>query len=1310
MKMTVMLFLAGSLSVLSAAPIVELTPNEHSAACWDMRNIKDGKIPDGSGYGNEMFLGSKNNAPLPKSVQDGLAFDGQGGYAFVKAKDSLRIKGDFSIEIVFKFSASDSKATVVSLIGNKAASDKTSGFSLRYTTWQGKHLCFDYALNGKAETFKVRLPSALAPDVWYYASVVRKGDKLSCSLNGRLIGETTAAGAIDLYHRRPVTVGIYCAPWQRGKDGKLLLSPFRGVIRSIRISDTAGIPASAAVPSLQKRSETKASGKGLCGVLSWSRNAGKAKFVLDRLKKLGEQAELADENSDLSKYEVLFVPGAKEVPLNLRFRLPALLCAGHHVIFDGWPEITYDGARKAPEWGELLPGVTHCVKDTAWTYKRRGVQKQIVLKAGKHPVFNGMVLKTPGQVTGRTMNKCQWRLTSNHSTGMVEYHDCMDFTPVEICTKNGKTLGQQTAGVRHFCRFFPGATVLCADFQGKPGTSLLYGPHSGEYLSFLLDTVRSELPDQPTERYLRSLFALQKAVTEMKLDYVKAVYLSRDLAFHTENNRLLGKQGVEFSLKAFQTLEQKVIDLTSGFSKLRFNRMDFAVARKEKLVRECEKTVHALNQYIAAGEATLKKLLAENDGRRYTVPENGIVDIKLSYADYTPLSWGGAPGFVEYENGRRIAELGIDGSCGPNYAARGTFRPVTDKVLEQDRHTQKVFAKYAEETGLRKFTAHELPTHMTPLSLLEKYDDTPYIPDMKRGTLRRAKNARENHSARLSGAGIISSAAHSPEFEAILEFMAKRSADQKGVHTRSITLEGMQMGGYSEYGFSRYRDFLKGRYASIAKLNLTWGTKYRSFDEIRPPAKFPVTQSEYANNYEWIEFRSKELLRFYRHVSEVYRKFDGRHPLTGCINQASPLDAIEFYELNRYFDFAGSHNTPTSSAWYQIGLSRKGQRADNNEPKWISFSAPWNKSNAENEVQLCQRYKMIYAAAQGMTQFAPFEWLHGQQRFGEKTGYLYFAGAEFKGFADWKKKWQKVTGATAPKDHAETGIYWSFVTKSQTRGGVVDAERSKSLFRQYFAVLDNWNALLDDFQLPYEMVTRGKVKANEISHLKTLIVPQASFLEPEVMEKFLAFAENGGELILEGQVGHFDQYKREDDRIFETLGVVQLPEKAGKLSDGTPVQALTDAEEISPAFLSFEMIEPGKASVLKRYPGSSPAAVALPYGKGRVVCTGFSLAGTTPRRLAREFLKNCLARRPAVSSAAGIRIFPWKSRNGFLYVFVLNYSGEWRTVSVKTRGMIAEAYDAESGVPLNRKSDTVMVPLFPAGARILALRIQNGEK
>lgn len=1312
-----MLLLAGMCFLLGADNVVNLVPDENTAAFWEMTALKDGTIPDQSGFGSDLFLGSKENAPLPKASAEGLVFDGDGGHAFVKtSRDALRIRGDFTLEVVFKMTNPDGNKAGFAMIGNKATSEKTCGFTFGYTTWAGKFLYFDYALNDKAESFKAKVPNGLETNKWYYAAVVRKGDRLACYLNGDLLEETTAEGTIDLSQKRGITVGIYCVPWQRGKDGKLLMSPFIGTIKSIRISSTGRDVENAAAENAtqiasESITENAPAERGLCGVLSWERNAQKAEQILAKLKSLGEKAELVGSDDNLSRYEVLFVPGAKEYPLNLRFRLPELLCAGRHVVFDGWPEVAYDGSRKADEWGELLPGVTHCMKDSAWTYNGKGQQKQVVLKADKDSVFNGMKLENPGAVNGRTMNKCQWRLTGNSSEGNVEYHDCMDFTPIEICAEDGHAIGQQVAGVRHFCGFFPGATILCADFQGTPGTGLLYGGHSEDYISFLLKTVRSKLPEQPTERYCRSLFAAQKAVTAMKLEYVRATYLTRNLVFHSENKKLLGKGTAPFAMEKFLALEQKVIELTASFSKFRFNRMDFAVARKETLAKDCEKTIEELKAYMADGEKTLAGLLEANNGKRYVIPEDGIVEIKLSFADYHPLSWGGAPGFVEYENGRHIAALGIEGSVGPNYTAYSTYKLVTDKTLEDDAHYWKVFEKYVEETGLRKFTSHELPTQLIPLSLLEKYQDTPYVVMPEKGTIRPAKNERENQYARLGGAGIINSAIYSPEFEKILEFMAKRSADKDGVHARSVTLEAMQMGGYSEYGFAKYREFLKSRYESLEKLNEVWGTQYGSFEEIRPLAKFPKTQSEYANNYEWIEFRSKEMLKFYEHVQAVYKKFDGRHPLTGCINQASPLDAIEFYELCKYFDFAGSHNTPTSAAWYQIGLARKGQHADNNEPKWITISAPWNKSNAEEELQLCQRYKMIYAAAQGMTQFAPYEWLHGSggQRFGEKTGYLYFSGAEFKGFTDWKNTWQKATGATMPKDHASTGLYWSFVTKSQARGGVVDAERSKSLFRQYFSVMDAWNGLLDDLQVPYEMVTRGKVKAHEIAHLKTLIVPQASFLETDVMEMLLAFAENGGELILEGQVGHFDPYKREDDRVFDALGLVQLPAKGNSLSDGTGLCALADAEEISPAFLYYEMLKPEDVAVLKMYPDNSAAAVELNYGKGRVICTGFSLAGTTPRALAAEFLKTSLANRLAISSADGVRIFPWKSQNGFLYVFVLNFSGQWRTVPVETKGIVAEAYDVESGVSLNRNANSVMVPLFPAGARVIALRMQEGE-
>ncbi len=1045
-----------------------------------------------------------------------------------------------------------------------------------------------------------------------------------------------------------------------------------------------------------------------CAVFQWEQNAPEATAILKDLQAIGEQAELVQSDSDFGKYDVLIVPKAVVNPVELRTIVPQFLAGGGHVILDGWPEKTFSGKRYAPEWGELLPGTTHVVKDSAHTHKgmRSSLGVQLTLKG-----MGDIKVQGAKQVNGRTINKCQWRLTGAFSTGRLDYHDCMDASPILIYDNAGKVIGQHTALVKHFCAFFTGANVVCADVQDDPSLKLLYGKNSQDYLKFLLGTVRNPLKDEPPADYVTSHLALRKKITELKLVYTESVYLWKELYFHSENNRQLGlKSGQVLPTAEFKTLEKESLELCEQFAKFRFNRFPFAVKRKQRMIVAVEAQIAKLKEAMARWRAVEKELLKTNAGRRFVLPERGIIDIKLSYADYEPLSWGGAPGFVEFENGRNMAALGIDGSCSTNYVNRsGGFQYPDDEVLRQDEFNKQVFLKYVEETGLKKFTSHEIPTNMISKALAQKaaQTDVPYVVDLAKGTL---KPAGRNFTARLGGMGIISSATEQPEFQKTIEFMAQRAANLPGVHTRSITFEGMLMGGYSEYGFAKYREFLKERHKTIENLNQAWGSSWKSFDEIRPLHKFQKTPEEYANNFDWVEFRNREFNRFIKNVSDTYRKYDPNHQLTACINQVTPLEGLEFYEFNKYIDFAASHNTPTSKPWYQIGLARRGQRADNNEPKWLSSSAPWNISNAEDEVQKCQRFNMLYYATQGMNQFAPYEWRHTtSSRFAEMDGMLYLGGAEFKEFIRWKNKWQNLMGAVAPKDHAKTGIYWSFVTKSQGRGGIVDGKIDQSLFCRYFGLMDNWNSLFDLNHIQYEVVPRGKVKNNEIAHLKTLVVPQATYLEPEVMEKLLDYAKNGGELILEGQVGRYDQYHKEDNRIFDEVGIVQLPAAAGKLADGSAVQPLLTQEEVSPPYIAYELLVPEEAEVLCRYADNKIAAVAVKYGKGRVICTGFSLTGNTGDKIRQNLLRTALSNKIASTSAANVRLFPWQGQNGFVYLAVLNFSGEWRSIPVAFNGEITEAYDVETGVKLNRKGQGVAVPVFPAGGRIIAVKVGGAK-
>ncbi len=228
---------------LVAAPPAVMEPDDHTAAFWDFSLQKDGVIQDQSGFGNDMTLGSFDKMPVPVITADeGMVMDNQGGYAQLKPKESTKIrKGDFAIEVVFKAQAQSLKknGTGFALIGNKSASEKVSGFSLGYSTWQKYSFYFNYALNNKACSFSAIMPAPLQADTWYTLCLSRKGDKLIMTLDGKVIAEETVAGDLNLTNLRPIRVGVYSAAWQRNKENKIIANGLVGTIRYIRISDTA---------------------------------------------------------------------------------------------------------------------------------------------------------------------------------------------------------------------------------------------------------------------------------------------------------------------------------------------------------------------------------------------------------------------------------------------------------------------------------------------------------------------------------------------------------------------------------------------------------------------------------------------------------------------------------------------------------------------------------------------------------------------------------------------------------------------------------------------------------------------------------------------------------------------------------------------------------------------------------------------------------------------------------------------------------------------------------------------------------------
>ncbi len=225
------------------AEMEDFEPDDNTVAFWDFSYMKKGMVIDQSGFGNDMPLKAKEDAPLPKVGENGIEFDGQGGYCELNPKESLRIKkGDFSIEMYLMFTDAVTKPNAsfnYMIVGNKAVSEGKGGFTLGYASHRGNRFYIMYSLDNKPCEFSAKLPTAPEPGKWHKVTFSREGDKMAFFFNGAKIGEETVAGDINLIAKRPICFGIYSVPWQRDKQNKLIVFGFKGKLRFVRISDKA---------------------------------------------------------------------------------------------------------------------------------------------------------------------------------------------------------------------------------------------------------------------------------------------------------------------------------------------------------------------------------------------------------------------------------------------------------------------------------------------------------------------------------------------------------------------------------------------------------------------------------------------------------------------------------------------------------------------------------------------------------------------------------------------------------------------------------------------------------------------------------------------------------------------------------------------------------------------------------------------------------------------------------------------------------------------------------------------------------------
>lgn len=79
---------------------------------------------------------------------------------------------------------------------------------------------------------------------------------------------------------------------------------------------------------------------------------------------------------------------------------------------------------------------------------------------------------------------------------------------------------------------------------------------------------------------------------------------------------------------------------------------------------------------------------------------------------------------------------------------------------------------------------------------------------------------------------------------------------------------------YSEESVQQYYRFLEEKYKEIEKLNKTYHSKYKKFEEICPPAGYQEKDENLEYYFDWLEYKEYQILEALRKMVEILEELE----------------------------------------------------------------------------------------------------------------------------------------------------------------------------------------------------------------------------------------------------------------------------------------------------------------------------------------------------------------------------------------------------------------------------------------------------
>jgi beta-galactosidase len=484
---------------------------------------------------------------------------------------------------------------------------------------------------------------------------------------------------------------------------------------------------------------------------------------------------------------------------------------------------------------------------------------------------------------------------------------------------------------------------------------------------------------------------------------------------------------------------------------------------------------------------------------------------------------------------------------------------------------------------------------------------------------------------------------------------------------------------YCDHTLRAYRSYLDTRYGGLEGLNAAWKRRYRSWEDVRP-GKLP--DRPYTD---LVEFEAFLTARAGDHAAfrwQVLHAADPGHPIVAHCGTPSLFSTGQDFEqalargndwdLADALDGFGSSHFPI---WLGISEVDLGVRIEavrsavRSKPMWVS---ELQGGSARNAIQVTEavpaavQQRWVWSAI-GRGAKALIFWCWRDEVFGPESSGFGLIGAD--GHAEERLAALKVSGEVLGR-HKE--LLDAYVPDPASVGVLFEEGNYHLDWAQYGASCEQagqsvvgYLRALERIQVPYEVLDSGHLDG--LADLRLLIMPWPLVGTPGVAERIGAWVEGGGTLLVESELGAYNErgfyYYPAERELATRLGVRSL----GRRTITSPELVVRVGEESYRLRSAtwVEVFDPGDGTVLAKV-GDDVAATLAKRGSGTIISVGTFLGLAYSRERSSEFER--FVRRIVADSGTTPKLvapesdgehLQWRlgTSGGQRLLFVINFGG-----------------------------------------------------